>query len=142
MDDGDSLSTGAHTLAFATATMVHWPEVMVTYDVEDKILFSADAFGAIGGLDGKLFDDMYDFEEELLDETRRYYANIVGKYGTQVNELLDKADTLDIKMICPLHGVIIRDNIDLIKEKYRTWASYEPEDEAVRVTLPRSSRSS
>ena len=83
--DGDSLSTGAHTLAFATATMVHWPEVMVTYDVEDKILFSADAFGAFGGLDGKLFDDMYDFEEELLDETRRYYANIVGKYGTQVN---------------------------------------------------------
>ena len=131
--DGDSLSTGAHTLAFATATMVHWPEVMVTYDVEDKILFSADAFGAFGGLDGKLFDDMYDFEEELLDETRRYYANIVGKYGTQVNELLDKADTLDIKMICPLHGVIIRDNIDLIKEKYRTWASSESEDEAVVI---------
>lgn len=131
--DGDSLSTGSHTLAFATAPMVHWPEVMVTYDVEDKILFSADAFGSFGGLDGKLFDDMYDFEDELLDEMRRYYANIVGKYGTQVNELLDKADTLDIKMICPLHGAIIRDNVDLIKSKYRIWASYEPEQEAVVI---------
>ena len=131
--DGDSLSTGSHTLAFATAPMVHWPEVMVTYDVEDKILFSADAFGSFGGLDGKLFDDMYDFEDELLDEMRRYYANIVGKYGTQVNELLDKADTLDIKMICPLHGAIIRDNVDLIKSKYRIWASYDPEQEAVVI---------
>lgn len=118
--------------------MVHWPEVMVTYDVEDKILFSADAFGSFGGLDGRLFDDMYDFEDELLDEVRRYYANIVGKYGTQVNELLDKADTLDIKMICPLHGPIIRDNIDLIKSKYRSWASYEPRMRALSLPTPRS----
>lgn len=131
--DGDFINTGTHTLAFATAPMVHWPEVMVTYDVEDKILFSADAFGMYGGLDGRLFDDMYDFKDEILDEMRRYYANIVGKYGTQVNELLDKADTLDIKMICPLHGVIIRDNIDFIVSKYRKWASYEPEDDAVVI---------
>lgn len=131
--DGDSLETGTRTLAFATAPMVHWPEVMVTYDVEDKILFSADAFGMYGGLDGKLFDDMYDFTDELLDEMRRYYANIVGKYGTQVNDLLDKMDTLDVSMVCPLHGTIIRDNIDLIKAKYRKWASYEPEDEAVVI---------
>lgn len=131
--DGDSISTGAHTLAFATAPMVHWPEVMVTYDVEDKILFSADAFGMYGGLDGKLFDDMYDFDDELLDEMRRYYANIVGKYGPQVNDLLDKADTLELKMICPLHGVVIRDNIDHVKAKYRKWASYEAEDEGVVI---------
>lgn len=131
--DGDSINTGNHTLAFATAPMVHWPEVMVTYDVEDKILFSADAFGMYGGLDGKLFDDMYDFKDELLDEMRRYYANIVGKYGPQVNDLLDKADTLDIKTICPLHGVIIRDNVDLVKSKYRKWASYEAEDEGVVI---------
>lgn len=131
--DGDSLETGTHTLAFATAPMVHWPEVMVTYDVEDKILFSADAFGTFGGLDGRLFDDMYDFANEQLDEMRRYYANIVGKYGTQVNELLDKMDTLDVRMICPLHGVIIRDHIEFVKGKYRAWASYEPEDEAVVI---------
>lgn len=131
--DGDSLETGTHTLAFALAPMVHWPEVMVTYDVEDKILFSADAFGSFGALDGRLFDDMYDFENELLDEMRRYYTNIVGKYGTQVNELLDKADTLDIEMVCPLHGPILRDHIADLAAKYRKWASYEPEDEAVVI---------
>lgn len=131
--DGDSLQTGTRTLAFATAPMVHWPEVMVTYDVEDKFLFSADAFGAFGGLDGRLFDDMYDFDNELLDEMRRYYANIVGKYGSQVNELLDKVDTLDIKMLCPLHGALIRQNIDTVKARYRKWASYEPEDQAVVI---------
>lgn len=131
--DGDSISTGSRTLAFATAPMVHWPEVMVTYDVEDKILFSADAFGMFGGLDGRLFDGMYDFEDKLLDEMRRYYANIVGKYGTQVNDLLDKMDTLDVQTICPLHGVIIRDHVDYMKAKYRMWASYEPEDEAVVI---------
>ncbi len=131
--DGDSLETGTRTLAFALAPMVHWPEVMVTYDVEDKILFSADAFGSFGALDGRLFDDMYDFKNELLDEMRRYYTNIVGKYGTQVNELLNKADTLDIKMVCPLHGPILRDHIDDLKEKYRKWANYEPEDDAVVI---------
>ena len=131
--DGDSLKTGSHTLAFALAPMVHWPEVMVTYDVEDKILFSADAFGSFGALDGRLFDDMYDFNTELLDEMRGYYTNIVGKYGTQVNELLDKADTLDIEMICPLHGPILRDHIEDLKGKYRTWANYEPEDNAVVI---------
>ena len=133
VEDGASLATGSHTLAFALAPMVHWPEVMVTYDVEDKILFSADAFGSFGALDGRLFDDMYDFETELLDEMRRYYTNIVGKYGTQVNELLDKAETLDIKMVCPLHGPILRDHIGDLVGKYRKWASYEPEDEAVVI---------
>ena len=131
--DGDSLETGTHTLAFATAPMVHWPDVMVTYDVQDKILFSADGFGSFGALDGRLFDDMYDFKTELLDEMRRYYANIVGKYGSQVNDLLDKMDTLDVDMVCPLHGPILRANIDTLKAKYRKWASYEPEDEAVVI---------
>ena len=131
--DGDSIETGTHTLAFATAPMVHWPEVMVTYDVEDKILFSADAFGSFGGLDGRLFDDMYDFEDELLDEVRRYYANIVGKYGTQVNELLDKADTLDIKMICPLHGYIIRKDFEKYLAAYTAWGTYTAEEQGVLV---------
>jgi flavorubredoxin len=131
--DGDSLETGTHTLAFATAPMVHWPEVMVTYDVEDKVLFSADAFGSFGALNGKIFDSDYDFDDELLDESRRYYTNIVGKYGTQVKELLDKADTLDIQLICPLHGPMIRDNIEHFKDKYRLWADYEPEDQGVVI---------
>ena len=130
--EGDSLETGTHTLAFATAPMVHWPEVMVTYDVQDKILFSADAFGSFGALDGCLYDDLWDYDS-LLPEMRRYYTNIVGKYGTQVTELLDKAATLDIETICPLHGPILREYIPEIVEAYKHWASYEPEDQGVVI---------
>ena len=133
--DGDSIETGTHTLAFATAPMVHWPEVMVTYDVEDKILFSADAFGSFGGLDGRLFDDMYDFEDELLDEVRRYYANIVGKYGPHIQLLLKKAGgVLDqIKYICPLHGPVWRKDLGWFIEKYDTWSRYAPETQGVLI---------
>ena len=113
--EGDTLNLGAHTLQFIMAPMVHWPEVMVTYEQSEKILFSADGFGKFGALD---------VEESWACEARRYYFNIVGKYGAQVQALLKKAATLDIKMICPLHGPIL---------KYNTWSSYEPEDEGVFV---------
>ena len=128
--ENDTLSTGKHNFTFVMAPMVHWPEVMVTYDNTDKILFSADAFGSFGAIDGNLFD-----EETVLniDEYRRYYTNIVGKYGPQVLSLLNKAKTLDIKMICPLHGVILKKEISALIDKYLHWAAYEPEIKSVLV---------
>ena len=115
----DTLCTGRHTLAFVMAPMVHWPEAMVTYDTTDKVLFSADAFGTFGAINGNLFADEVNFETEYLDEARRYYTNIVGKYGTQVQTLLRKAATIDIQTICPLHGPVWRKNIGWFIDKYR-----------------------
>lgn len=131
--EGDTLDTGRHTLTFVMAPMVHWPEVMVTYDATDKILFSADAFGTFGALSGNLFADQVDFERDWLDDARRYYTNIVGKYGVQVQSLLKKAAGLDIAMICPLHGPVWRENIRWFVEKYQTWSTYAPEDRAVAI---------
>ena len=122
--EGDTLNLGAHTLQFIMAPMVHWPEVMVTYEQSEKILFSADGFGKFGALD---------VEESWACEARRYYFNIVGKYGAVVQALLKKAATLDIKMICPLHGPILKENLAFYIDKYNTWSSYEPEDEGVFV---------
>ena len=123
----DSLSLGRHELHFYMAPMVHWPEVMVTYAVSEKILFSADAFGTFGALDGRIFADEMDFDRDMLDEARRYYANIVGKYGAQVQALLKKAAALDIRMLCPLHGPVWRENLDYFIGKYDLWSRYEPE---------------
>lgn len=131
--EGDTLSTGKHTLTFVMAPMVHWPEVMVTYDTTDKTLFSADAFGTFGALNGNLFADEVNFETEWLDDARRYYTNIVGKYGPQVQALLKKAAGLEIRMICPLHGPIWRENIGWFLDKYQHWSSYTPEDQSVVI---------
>lgn len=129
----DTLCTGRHTFAFVMAPMVHWPEAMVSYDTVDKILFSADGFGTFGAINGNLFADEVDFERDWLDDARRYFINIVGKYGVQVQNLLKKAATLEIKMICPLHGPIWRENLGWFIEKYDTWSSYKPEDQAVMI---------
>lgn len=129
--EGDVLDTGRHKLTFVNAPMVHWPEVMVTYDITDKILFSADAFGTFGAQNGALFADEVDFEAEYGRAARRYYTNIVGKYGPQVQAVLKKAGTLDIAMICPLHGFVWRKNIGWILEKYSRWSSYTPEEAGV-----------
>ena len=131
--EGDTLSTGKHTFTFVMAPMVHWPEVMVTYDVTDKILFSADAFGTFGALSGGIFADEYDFENEWLDDARRYYTNIVGKYGTQVQALLKKAGGIEIEMVCPLHGPVWRQNLNWFIDKYAHWAAYAPEEKAVLI---------
>ena len=131
--EGDFLETGHHKLTFVSAPMVHWPEVMFTYDVVDKVLFSADAFGTFGALSGSIFADEYDFDREWLDDARRYYLNIVGKYGVQVMNLLKKASSVDIAMICPLHGPIWRENLAWFIDKYKTWASYEAEDDGVVI---------
>ena len=131
--EGDKLSTGAHTLHFVMAPMVHWPEVMVTYDEKDKILFSADAFGTFGALAGNIFDDEITFDTTWMNDARRYYTNIVGKYGVQVQALLKKAAALDIEMICPLHGPIWRKDLGLLLEKYQKWSTYEPEDKTVMI---------
>ena len=131
--EGDVLETGKHKLQFVMAPMVHWPEVMVTYDVTDKILFSADAFGVFGAINGNLFDSQVDWERDYLDEARRYYTNIVGKYGLQVQMLLKKVANLDIQMICPLHGLIIKDYISLFVEKYNLWSTYTPEENSVLI---------
>ena len=124
--EGESLSLGTHTLNFYMAPMVHWPEVMVTYESSEKILFSADGFGKFGALD-------YEDPEGWACEARRYYFNIVGKYGTQVQQLLKKVVGLDIKMICPLHGPILKENLNYYINKYDTWSSYKPEDEGILV---------
>ena len=129
----DTLCTGKHTLTFVMAPMVHWPEVMVTYDMTDKILFSADAFGTFGAINGNLFADEVNFERDWLDDARRYYTNIVGKYGASVQTLLKKAASLEIAMICPLHGPVWRENIGWYVEKYLTWSSYQPEEKAVMI---------
>lgn len=122
--EGDALNIGSHTLQFFMAPMVHWPEVMVTYEQSEKILFSADGFGKFGALDT---------DEDWACEARRYYFNIVGKYGMQVQNLLKKASALDIEMICPLHGPILKENLAYYIDKYNTWSSYEPEEEGVLV---------
>lgn len=129
----DTLCTGKHTFAFVMAPMVHWPEAMVSYDTVDKILFSADGFGTFGAINGNLFADEVNFERDWLDDARRYFINIVGKYGVQVQNLLKKAATLEIKMICPLHGLVWRENLGWFIEKYDTWSSYKPEDQAVMI---------
>ena len=131
--EGETFSTGHHTLTFVMAPMVHWPEAMFTYDVEEKILFSADAFGTFGALNGNIFNDEVNFEKDWLDEARRYYTNIVGKYGAPVQAALKKAATIDIQMICPLHGPIWRNNLGYILDKYNKWSTYTPEDDAVMV---------
>lgn len=131
--EGDSLNTGNHILRFIAAPMVHWPEVMMTYDETAKILFSADAFGTFGAINGNIFADEVDFCSEYLSEARRYYSNIVGKYGPQVQNVLKKAATLDIRMICPLHGFIWRQNLEYIITKYAKWAAYEPEEQSVVI---------
>lgn len=131
--EGDTLSAGRHNLTFVMAPMVHWPEVMVTYDSTDKILFSADAFGTFGALNGALFADEVDFARDFMDEARRYYTNIVGKYGVQVQALLKKASALDIEMICPLHGFVWRSNLGDYIDKYAKWSAYEPEDTGVMI---------
>ncbi len=122
--EGDTLSLGSHTLQFIMAPMVHWPEVMVTYEQSEKMLFSADAFGKFGALDA---------EEDWACEARRYYFNIVGKYGMQVQTLLKKASALDIKAILPLHGVLLKDNLEYYINKYNIWSSYQPEDEGIFI---------
>lgn len=122
--EGDPLSLGSHTLTFVMAPMVHWPEVMVTYEASEKILFSADGFGKFGALS---------VEEDWTDEARRYFINIVGKYGTQVQNLLKKAATLDIAMICPLHGPVLKEELGYYIGKYLTWSSYEPEEDGIVI---------
>ena len=131
--EGDALETGHHSLTFVMAPMVHWPEVMVTYDSATKTLFSADAFGTFGALGGSLFADEVPFESEWLDDARRYYTNIVGKYGTQVQALLGKAAGLDISVICPLHGPVWRSNISWFIDKYQKWSTYTPETEGAAI---------
>ncbi len=122
--EGSTLELGRHTLTFVTAPMVHWPEVIVTYDSTDKVLFSADGFGKFGALD---------VEEDWADEARRYYIGIVGKYGAQVQALLKKAAALDIAIICPLHGPVLNENLGYYLDKYSTWSSYAVEDEGVVI---------
>jgi len=125
--EGDVLELGVHKITFVMAPMVHWPEVMVSFDLTDGTLFSADAFGSFGATDGAIFADEVDFMRDHLDEARRYYCNIVGKYGTQVQSLLNKAAKLDIKRICPLHGYVWREGFLQFVEKYSLWATYTPE---------------
>lgn len=131
--EGDTLTTGTHTFRFVMAPMVHWPEVMVTYEESEKVLFSADAFGTFGALNGNIFSDELEFDKEWLADARRYYANIVGKYGMQTQALLTKAAGLDIQLICSLHGPIWRENLSYIIEKYDKWSKYEPEDKEVVI---------
>ena len=131
--EGETLSAGKHELTFYSAPMVHWPEVMVTYDHADRILFSADAFGTYGALNGAVFADEMDFFGDYLDEARRYYANIIGKYGIPVQQLLKKAAGLDISLVCPLHGPVWRKDFDAYLEKYRKWSAYEPEETGVMI---------
>ncbi len=129
----DTLALGRHNLIFIMAPMVHWPEVMMTYDQTDKVLFSADAFGTFGALSGNLYSDEVNFEGEWLNDARRYFTNIVGNYGIQVQNVLKKAATLDIKMICPLHGPVWRSNIEWFIGKHDVWSKYEPEEKGVVI---------
>jgi flavorubredoxin len=129
----DTMSFGKHNVVFVSASMIHWPEVMVTYDTTNGVLFSADAFGTFGALDGKLFNDEVNFDRDWIDEARRYYTNIVGKYGPHVQALLKKASTIDIKIICPLHGPVWRNNFGYLLDKYDKWSRYEPEEKGVLI---------
>lgn len=131
--EGDTLSLGRHELTFVMAPLVHWPEVMMTYESSEKLLFSADAFGSFGATGGNLFNDELNFDRDWLDDARRYYGNIVGKYGLQVQAALKKLSGLDIAMICPLHGPIWRSDLDYLLDKYDKWSRYEPEERAVAV---------
>lgn len=131
--EGDTVCTGKHTFVYVMAPMVHWPEVMMSYETTEKILFSADAFGTFGALNGALFADEVDFWRDYLDEARRYYTNIVGKYGDQVQAVLKKADALEISMICPLHGFVWRKQISDYIGKYKHWSSYAPEESGVMI---------
>ncbi|MBQ1901205.1 MAG: FprA family A-type flavoprotein [Lachnospiraceae bacterium] len=131
--EGDELKLGSHVLEFVTAPMVHWPEVIVTYDRTTGALFSADAFGSFGALSGNIFADEVDWERDVADEARRYYVNIVGKYGAQSSALLSKAKNLDIKMLLPLHGYIWRKDLYQIIGRYAKWASYTPEVDSVAI---------
>jgi flavorubredoxin len=133
VNEGDTMSFGKHTVAFVSAPMVHWPEAMVTFDVNCGVLFSADAFGSFGALDGKLFNDEVNFDRDWLDDARRYYTNIVGKYGPHVQFLLKKAGGLDIKYICPLHGPVWRNNFAYLLDKYNKWSTYTPEEKGVMI---------
>lgn len=131
--DGDTISVGTHTLRFVFAPMVHWPEVMMTFDETLGILFSADAFGTFGALNGAIFADEVDFDRDYLDEARRYYCNIVGKYGSQVQSVLKKLSSLNIKMLAPLHGLVWRENLEYYIDKYNLWSSYTPEVSGVMI---------
>ena len=129
--EGDAMSFGQHEITWVAAPMVHWPEAMVSFDTTNGVLFSADAFGSFGALDGKLFADEVNFDRDWLDDARRYLTNIVGKYGPHVQDLLKKASTIDIKMICPLHGPVWREDLGYFIEKYDKWSRYEPEEDGV-----------
>lgn len=131
--EGDVLDLGRHKISFVMAPMVHWPEVMMSYDSTDKILFSADAFGTFGALNGRLFADETDFFGKHIDEARRYYTNIVGKYGPQVQAVLKKAAALEISYVCPLHGFVWRKDFDKYLKKYLLWSSYTPEEKSVML---------
>ena len=131
--EGDTRCFGAHTVTFVEAPMVHWPEAMVTYDTTNGVLFAADAFGSFGALDGKLFNDEVNFDRDWIDDARRYYTNIVGKYGPHVQALLKKASGIDIKMICPLHGPVWRTDLGYLIDKYDKWSRYEPEEKGVLI---------
>lgn len=131
--EGDELCVGESTLQFYMAPMVHWPEVMVTYDKTNKVLFSADAFGSFGALNGNIFADEINFEKDWLDDARRYYSNIVGKYGVQVQGLLKKISNLEISVLCPLHGPIWNENIEYIVNKHKLWSSYQYEEKGIMI---------
>ena len=131
--EGDEKSFGKHVVTFVSAPMVHWPEAMVTFDKTNGVLFAADAFGSFGALDGKLFNDEVNFDRDWIDEARRYYTNIVGKYGPHVQALLKKAAGIDIKIICPLHGPVWRSNLGYFIDKYDKWSRYEPEEKGVMI---------
>ena len=135
VSEGDTRTFGKHTVTFVAAPMVHWPEAMVTFDVTNGVLFAADAFGSFGALDGKLFNDEVNFDRDWIDESRRYYTNIVGKYGPHVQLLLKKAAGIvdDIKYICPLHGPVWRSDFGYLLDKYQHWSTYEPEEEGVMI---------
>lgn len=133
VQEGDTTCFGKHTVTYVAAPMVHWPEAMVTFDVTNGVLFSADAFGSFGALDGKLFNDEVNFDRDWIDDARRYYTNIVGKYGPHVQTLLKKAGTIDIKMICPLHGPVWRNDFGYLLDKYDKWSRYEPEEKGILI---------
>lgn len=130
--ENEVICFGRHSLKFIMAPMVHWPEVMFTYDETDKILFSADAFGSFGALDGRIFNDEIDYKNGFMEEARRYYSNIVGRYGAQVQSVFKKLPE-DIEMICPLHGPVWREDLEYFIERYKKWSSYEPEEDGVFI---------
>ena len=131
--EGDTQNFGKHTVTFVMAQMVHWPEAMVTFDSYNGVLFSADAFGTFGALDGKIFNDEVNFDRDFLDDARRYLTNIVGKYGPHIQALLKKAATVPIKIICPLHGPVWRSDLGYFIDKYDKWSRYEPEVKGVLI---------